>query len=177
MFDHQLVKLCRARFEAQVKDTFKRKKVAAAIGELLGDFEDDLARCSNNPGLRASVVRALMARERFERVKPAWMGGYALPLNQYDCRLLQELPDPRQRLVGWFAESLYLRQWPACGHPEFREHAQASLATPWVDADMRQELQGEFPPQQIDTKKYEGVMVLAGRTVNLDSYHYECIRD
>ena len=48
MLDHKLIEICRREFAEQVRETFRRKDVASALGELLGEGPRDTATSNHH---------------------------------------------------------------------------------------------------------------------------------
>jgi hypothetical protein len=94
------------------------------------------------------VCRALAARDRFRRERPAWAPD--LPLRRDDCEELENSSDPRLRLVGFYGSSMHLAEWE--DHPGFDRFVRGLMFDRYTPREIRKDpaLRKEFPPCRLE---------------------------
>ena len=99
------------------------------------------------PGLVRLVVDALLARERFKTERPDWP---QLPLHKNDCARMTGSDDNRNKLVGFFGDSLRHALWE--DHPGFGRYCQGLMAYEYAPRKLRSdpELQKQFPATELE---------------------------
>jgi hypothetical protein len=161
--DDRLESACRDAVTDWVRKLFDRAPTLAdAFAKLppFGNCFDGEEDCNY---LRQKVVAACCARVWFYQQKPVWAP--PLPFDPAAIKAMADNPDPRIRLVGYFADSVRQADWRYCAHhPSFRPYCRGLLASGLAPYELRNDpgLQAEFPPKVL--KKPKGFVVLfAGR--------------
>jgi hypothetical protein len=160
MDDDRLTNACREAVADWVRRLFDREPSLADAFAKLPPFGDRFDGEEDCISLRQKVTAACCARAWFYQQKPAWAP--ALPLDPAEIEAMVDSPDPRIRLVGFFASSIRQADWRYWAHhPSFRPYCRGLMATNYGwQADPG--LLREFPPKVL--KKPKGFVVLfAGR--------------
>jgi hypothetical protein len=99
--------------------------------------------------LKRRAIAALSARARFRLDAPR--APQPLPLRENECAYLQQSPDNREKLVGFYASSPRLRLWNYDLHPPFTVFARGLVHSPFFPASLEEirQLANEFPPARL----------------------------
>jgi hypothetical protein len=100
--------------------------------------------------LKRQAIAALSARERFRFDAPRWWT-QPLPLREGECAYLQQSPDNREKIVGFYGASLRHRLWDYDRHPLFTVFARGAVHSPFFPASLEEirQLADEFPPARL----------------------------